>query len=363
MRLVLSETLTIGIVRFAARMGISKVSSLIITETAPGVGIVCYNAFGGEQLPWLADALRNIGHEGPVDLLIAESWRGTTGSVISHLIDRRGRRLLIGKIAAAASPNPTSEADTLIRLASAARTAGALVPDVMGVCRIADRHICFLSVLEGQKAAHQVVGNPQRAIEILEMLSLWLRNWSVATKSSATVDERALTSELLDKASVLEKSNTITKTYMAWLAHACRTYSGMLLPRVASHNDLTTHNVLVHGTTLGVIDWEAGRENGLPLVDFEYAAVDLVAAIDKHRDRSRAWSECFTEGGRFYTLVAEHRQRLANHLGLEAGAAALCSHACWIGHAYSEQERDLSGSRPFGAILRKHSEQAVENAV
>ena len=118
---------------------------------------------------------------------------------------------------------------------------------------------------------------------------------------------------------------------------------------VAVHQDLTMANVLVDDDRLGIVDWASARPEGLPLMDFFYAALDARAAVDGYRDRSAAFRQCFMHGGDWYDLVAGLERRVAEELSLARDAADLAFHECWRHHAANEARRG-EGTQ-FGAVL------------
>ena len=112
-------------------------------------------------------------------------------------------------------------------------------------------------------------------------------------------------------------------------------------------------NVVVTGEhePLGIVDWEAARIDGLPLVDLYYAIVDAVAAVDQYGDRAASWRACFEPGGRQVEMTHRLEDAVRRALPLSNDAVAACFHACWVHHAANER-RQLGGSRgPFLEIV------------
>jgi aminoglycoside phosphotransferase (APT) family kinase protein len=108
------------------------------------------------------------------------------------------------------------------------------------------------------------------------------------------------------------------------------------------HNDLTMFNVLLDGTRLGVVDWEAAADRGLPLTDFAYAAVDAVAAIGRYEDRLRAFRDSFMSASPYSRAIATAQLRLVSELEIAPEVAELCLHACWLRHAANAQQRSAA---------------------
>ena len=134
----------------------------------------------------------------------------------------------------------------------------------------------------------------------------------------------------------------------------CRSLVGTTVAFVATHNDLTMVNVFVaQSGALGIVDWEAGRERDLPLVDFYYGAADAAAAGTRYADRPGAFREQFEESARAGSFARQLEARLARTLDLSPAAVELAFHACWIRHAVTEQPAsDDPAPRPFLEILR-----------
>ena len=126
------------------------------------------------------------------------------------------------------------------------------------------------------------------------------------------------------------------------------------MPLVATHNDLTMVNVFVERSgSLGVVDWESAREQGLPLVDFYYAAADAAAAANRYADRLAAFREQFGDEAGSMSTARELERRLVGALGLRPEVVQLAFHVCWIQHAAAEQRATLEPAhRPFLEILR-----------
>jgi aminoglycoside phosphotransferase (APT) family kinase protein len=113
---------------------------------------------------------------------------------------------------------------------------------------------------------------------------------------------------------------------------------------------MTTWNILVETTgSLAVLDWDQAEAEGLPLVDFAYAAVDAVT-VAGDGDRVAAYRRCFGEGS-VGTRVRGALGRLAGVAQLTPAAAELCLHACWLRHASNEHARSEQPT-PFLEIVR-----------
>jgi hypothetical protein len=115
--------------------------------------------------------------------------------------------------------------------------------------------------------------------------------------------------------------------------------AGMALPFVATHNDLTSWNVLVDaGGALGIVDWEAPKHAGLPLTDFYYAVTQCVAAATQP-DPFEAFRHSFLPGQSDSLPVARLHDTLCREVDVPTEAIDLCLHACWLYHAVNEMRK------------------------
>lgn len=254
------------------------------------------------------------------------------------------------------SPVPlANEARVLERLGPGARSAGAAVPHVLGTGEVAGRRVHLQSFVPGHSAARVLATRPARAAEVFERLAGWILRWNRLTQTLRPLEEQALERDLLAFARLLAPRFPEGEAYVTRLGALCSQVQGEPTSRVATHNDLTTFNLLLeNGGGLGVVDWEGAREDGYPLADLLYAATDVVCAADGYRDRVAAWKACFTPGGAFAERVGRARASLEQALGLSAAAAALSVHACWLGHAADEHRSAApDAARPFLAIVRE----------
>jgi hypothetical protein len=104
---------------------------------------------------------------------------------------------------------------------------------------------------------------------------------------------------------------------------------------------------------LGIVDWEAGQEEGFPLVDFCYAFTDAVAATRGYRDRLAAFKASFTPDGVYAGLAGRLLKRLTDTLQIPPKLADLCFHACWLHHAANEHlSTGCSDPKPFLGIVQ-----------
>jgi Ser/Thr protein kinase RdoA (MazF antagonist) len=167
------------------------------------------------------------------------------------------------------------------------------------------------------------------------------------------VDAAWLERELIAPADVLAAAAadpTAWAAYHRWLVARCDAVRGAPAPRVAVHGDLTMANVLLDGDDApGIVDWEAAHEEGMPLADLAYAAVDLVRAA-RRVGRATAFARCLA-GGPDADGCARWLPRLARAIGVGAPLVGLALHACWLRHAANEVRRGLPADAwEFGAV-------------
>lgn len=326
----------------------------VAAETWPAVGLLAWREGGRPPLGWLAAS----GCDAEEGTVLVQGWRGGEDSVLLHRVSPDGRLAAVGKVARAGAT--ADEAETLARLGDAARAAGAAVPRVLGAGRVAGRRFAVLEALPGERAAWLLRGRPERVAPAVDRLAAWLEAWGTSTRAVSPLRRDELEREVLVPLARLAPRLPDGEAYATRVRSLCAHLEGATVPRVAAHGDLTMHNVLLAADSLGIVDWEAGRGDGFPLADLEYAAVDAAAAAAGYRDRPRAWLQCFSPGGAYAAVVRRGRERLAAALELPEPFAELCSHACWLHHAANEERAaGAGGERPFLEVLRLLAAEAA----
>jgi hypothetical protein len=280
---------------------------------------------------------------------------GNAGSFVLHRFSADGARpTAVAKLRASENPGtaPTAEAEILKRLAAGARAAGAETPEPLMVESRNGRSLLLETPVGGRSAAVILGDASRRLADLHERIAQWLQRWNRATAVVRPLHEAQLAEDVIAPAELL--GPLVGEEYVSWLKARSADLVGTAMPFVATHNDLTMSNLfLADSGALAVVDWEAARDGGLPLVDFLYAAADAVAAVHRYDDRLRAFVDCFSEGGRHAGAVGLLNERLAQALELEPSLAELCFHACWVHHAANEQRSSRQGDpRPFLEILR-----------
>lgn len=321
----------------------------IAAEAWPTVGFVAQRPGDRPPWSWLGEAGGPPG--GPDGVVAVHGWRGADDSVLLHLLGADGAHAAVAKVARAGAE--ADEAEVLARLGGAAEAAGARLPRVLGTARAAGRRVVVLTVLPGRRAADGARSDPAAARAAMLRAAGWLEAWNRATVHAQPLGAERIEREVMEPLRLLAPLLGDGGAYAARVRSLCARVEGRPLPLVAAHGDLTLHNLLLDGAGLGVVDWEAAREDGWPLADLEYAATDAAAAAHGYRDRARAWAECFRPGGPWAGELAGRRARLVDALSIPPPFAELCRHACWLGHAADEHAAaGPGGERPFLGVLR-----------
>jgi aminoglycoside phosphotransferase (APT) family kinase protein len=138
------------------------------------------------------------------------------------------------------------------------------------------------------------------------------------------------------------------------LEQRCARIEGAHLPLVASHNDLTMSNLLLLSgrPQLGVLDWEAARDDGLPLLDLFYAAASARRSVRPPREAAQSLIEAFNRGSRFGRGVADIAARTSKSLELSPDIVDLLAHACAVQHAVDEEQQGTRASQPFMELVQ-----------
>jgi len=287
--------------------------------------------------------------------VVSVGGRGSGGSLVVHAFeDGTATPAVVAKVGSPESSGPAREAALLESLGPGARAAGAAVPEVLLVDSDEGRAVLFETPVHGRQAAALLGETPGLLPSLTRRLAEWLESWNLDTRSEQLLSASWLQHEIVDPARALAPALPDGGHYLGWLESRCGALAGTTVPLVAMHNDLTMVNVFVERSgSLGVVDWEDAREQGLPLVDFYYAAADAAAAADRYANRVAAFSGLFG-GAAPAGATRMLEQRLVEVLGLRRAVVELAFHACWIQHAAAEQRAGgESAPRPFLEILRR----------
>jgi thiamine kinase-like enzyme len=139
--------------------------------------------------------------------------------------------------------------------------------------------------------------------------------------------------------------------YLAWLNHRIQRLTGLPVPIVAAHNDLTMANVLGDANGIrSVVDWEGATADGLPLADLHYAVCDAATMVNGG-DRLAAFRACFIEETELRECLLQCEAEVRAFMDGPPQWIELCGHATWLQHAANEKARpSLQSDRAFVAI-------------
>ncbi len=333
--------------RLAVRL-FGRVGQITRTSTAPPL------------LSWL-----DQGHAPPEELVIRTKSKATGAAAIIHCF-RCGSAIPHGvaKVPRGASHTAAlmSESRALHILGPSARPAGVRVPTSALRMRPDVAPWLWLEHMAGRRESDALRSSRREPHTVMALLTDWLKSWNRATRTTRILTRDWLDTEVLAGARMLAPLVPASSDYLARLERIGASVVGSQIPLVAAHNDLTMQNVLWDlqaGTA--VLDWEAARPDGLPMVDFTYAVVDAFHAADPRASRAAALVACFREGvhASWVTTLA---MRLEQSLQLEPAFSVLCFHACWIHHAVSEASKGGKlKTLAFVEIVRRLAREPLGN--
>lgn len=269
----------------------------------------------------------------PHNVVMSVNWNGEYVMAVLHCFaDAALRPSAVAKLALTMTDvDLADEAGILERLGPGARRAGAAVPVPLSLGRLGDHTALFLTVVDGRPAATLLNEAPRRIFDVVERLVRWLERWNQETRTVKRIEVAWLEREILGPAAMLAPFLQQGPQYLDWLKQRCAAIAGTPVPFVATHNDLSVWNVLIDGRgRLGIVDWETGRDEDVPLVDFFYLITEAVAAVDAYADWRKAFEACFAREGRYAPWVARLQMRLTTALNVPDSLIEFCLHACWI---------------------------------
>jgi hypothetical protein len=272
------------------------------------------------------------------------------------VLDRKGRPLAVAKLRAKkghASEQIVCEAKLMAQLGPSLLASGALAP-VSRIVSLPDGRLASVeNAVEGTPADGLLARRHLKFRAFLEAVLAVLERWNAATRVTQNADRAWLEREILEPAAAAAPLWQGGEAYLEWLRERCAEVEGKPLPLVATHGDLTTSNILVSSAgDLGLVDWEAATESGLPLGDLLYCLVDAARIVGRYRDRAEAFRSCFEPSGRYWNDVHEAEMRLRQVLQISRSYAILCLHGSWLQHARNEQiQAGAAGPWPFLRIV------------
>jgi hypothetical protein len=290
------------------------------------------------------------GAQCPAGSVLVRAGGTAGGSVLHRFAANEKEPNAVAKV----SRNATAEVHALQKIAPSAARAGARIPTVLYAGALASVPLVLQSAVSGRNAALLVERKRLAARDIQERIAAWLARWGRSSAQVRELTQADLERFVLAPAIELAPRATGRGPYLEYLRVLCSRALGARCPFVPSHGDLTVANIVVDdGPELGIVDWEAGSEDSLPLMDFFYAAADAAAATQAYSDRPGAVASCFAAGGAHASFVAGLRLRLAEALGVADIVQEMCFHACWLHHATNDAARSArSYAGPFVTILQ-----------
>ena len=235
------------------------------------------------------------------------------------------------------------EAAALEHVAPRAAAAGARVPAILAV----DGERLATSAVAGRRASDVLVEQPGHFGEVVTAVALWLERWHGLAAAPRRWTAEDTQRHLLDPLAALE--GRLEPAYRGWLEERVAGIEGFEVRIGPAHGDLTMANVLLEGTVIGVVDWEAASAEAPPFVDLPYALADAAAARKSYRDRPAAFASVFGSTGPEATLASSLFSRAAAGHGMRPDVLAVAFHACWLHHAANDVRREVAG-QPFVAI-------------
>lgn len=284
--------------------------------------------------------------------VVSRSPRAVGSRLVVHPFSAGLVAPVVAKLRPPGTAGEETERSRLERIGAGAAAAGAFVPEVVGTLDVDGAEFTLETRVTGEILAPLLIRDGSRLEQGLGRACAWLEDWSRLTAKEATLDAGRLDREVLAPARQLAPSLTGGESFVARLEASCAEVVGQTAPLTASHNDLSTWNVLLDGDRLGVIDWESAEDSSLPLKDFFYLAVDAVAAAGSY-DRRGAIEACFDPAGAHASLVADLQARLIEAVGVSDPIVELSFHSCWLMHgAYEGRKHPDSGAAPFREVVQ-----------
>jgi hypothetical protein len=318
----------------------------LLRRAAPGCALLAARRPAPEPLRWLAK-LDGNGVPGTATASLGPRTDAQVAVVLRFTSTGRSPDLVVkAALDAAGGERLKRERAALAELGPEATRAGAAIPLLLPAV---SPWLLATNVLPGRAAATELARDPKRIETIVGAVATWLRSWTASTASNAVASQELLDRTLLAPARRVAEGDGKAE-YVEALQVLGRRMEGRALVLTAAHNDLTMSNVLIAGDRLGIVDWEQGANDALPLLDLWYALADAVA-------RARR----ITHAHAVETLVANRARGLAaltripaehaRALALSTDQALLAFHACWLHHAANELDRGVQDG-PFLEVLR-----------
>jgi hypothetical protein len=308
----------------------------------PSVGFAVRRASGPPVLEWLLQY--ETGPESHERAILTTTTRKGSGSVVVQVLGSSGHTGVVAKLTR--GPATTCEAANLRRLGPRAALGGTRVPDLLAEVGLGGQPVTVQTRLAGRSVSGLLQTSPGQATMIMERAAGWLQQWNVSTRRDVRFNRGVLEPWLLAPLNRLRPYLRGGHAYSEWVAERCGDLS-VDGPIVDAHLDLTTWNMVVQETSLGIYDWEEAQPDALPLVDFFYAMADIVG-VARRLAPARALEECVAPSGAYFPSIRALLRKLRSALRIPDELVDLCLHACFVGHAANELDRLSPGQvAPF----------------
>jgi Phosphotransferase enzyme family len=209
------------------------------------------------------------------------------------------------------------------------------------LCWEDDGRLCLLeSVLEGPDLWR--VNSRARSLAFLDPVVDWLIHLGRTTLAPRTRHPADTFTELIDRVAGHARAEREQGVLEAITRRLDRRPAPP--PQLFQHDDMGTWNVTVaRDGTIGILDWESSRPDGLPAVDLFYFLAYYGAMMDgalATADRLRSFVETFFGHGTFARVATSAVHRYADALPLSRGWLAPLFVACWLQQTVVDVERE-----------------------
>lgn len=308
-----------------------------------------------------ASGLRRLADDDAADLGADIPWSLVTPSFHSsrHVVLLLGEHRVL-KVERRSGAGSIDHEASVLR--AVAHHPGARVPDVVAVEWYGRHRVLVESRVPGMDLTPARARRSPAAYAL--QLATWLR--SLVGPASILTGARAATMVHDPAARAVELVGAAAGTALGARAlAAARELDGARLPQAIEHGDLSDPNLLVdRDGAIGVIDWELGRTDGLPLLDLLFLVGFLAAAEDgatAPNEHAAAWERCVIDpSGWGHRLLRVEAARL----DIDERTLVNLSILCWVRQVARMADRvgltrtGLLHQHRHAAILRRTLEAA-----
>ena len=260
------------------------------------------------QLPWI---------------LLTPRYRASRHVVLLGNLSHGSAQIVVKAARLRGDSSTTNEAAVLAALGRQPAMDGESVPRLLRASEAAASLTGFaMSGLDGVPIAP---GDLKRDPRIADLIRIWLRSLELDREMTDAIDPMSIA----NACARLETAAGVHDGLAGRVLAALSPLVEVALPRTIEHGDMGPPNLLRRRDGgLGVIDWETGRLDGLPLVDLIFALGVIAAARTDARqphDQADAAGAAFADGGWARTIIDGEARRL----GIAAGTVWPLIVACW----------------------------------